>query len=88
MVLRKVQLAMPGKNLHEGWSAISEAPRDGTPVILWLLEDETPPEAPKFVGYWTANPNAGIGYRRLFGDPPSFCSDRQVRGWRQLLRGE
>ena len=29
---------------HEGgWSPVSAAPRDGTPVILWLAEDDAPP---------------------------------------------
>ena len=33
-----------------GWSPISTAPRDGTSVILWMIEDETPPEVPLSVG--------------------------------------
>jgi hypothetical protein len=72
--------------LKRDWSPISLAPRDGTPVILWLIEVETPPEMPEPVGYWTVNPEAGVGYWRLFGDPPRFCSDRQIRGWKPLLR--
>jgi hypothetical protein len=36
------------------------------PVILWMIEDETPPEIPEPVGYWTLN-KAGVGYWRLFG---------------------
>jgi hypothetical protein len=67
------------------WSPISTAPRDGTPVIFWMIEDETPPEAPLSVGFWTLNPKAGIGYWRLFGDPPRFCSDRQIQAWKSLL---
>jgi hypothetical protein len=69
------------------WSPISTAPRDGTPVIFWMIENETSPEVPLSVGFWTLNPKAGIGYWRLFGDPPRFCSDRQIRGWRPLLHG-
>ena len=68
------------------WSPISTAPRDGTPVIFWMIEDETPPEVPLSVGFWTLNRKAGIGYWRLFGDPPRFCSDRQIRAWKPLLR--
>jgi hypothetical protein len=55
-------------------------------VILWMIEDETPPEVPLSVGFWTLNQKAGVGYWRLFGDPPRFCSDKQIRGWKPLLR--
>jgi len=72
--------------LREGWSPISTAPRDGTPVILWMVEDDAPPEVPQSVGYWTLNPKVGLGYWRLFGDPPRFCSDRLIKAWRPLLR--
>lgn len=77
---------MARTNLSEGWSPISDAPRDGTPVILWMIQDETPPEIPEPVGFWTANPKAGVGYWRLLGDPPRFCSDTQIQGWKRLLR--
>ncbi len=77
---------MSRTNLSEGWAPISAAPRDGTPVILWMIEDEAPPETPQPVGYWTLSSEADIGYWRVFGDPPRFCSDRQIRGWRPLLR--
>jgi hypothetical protein len=72
--------------LSEGWSPVSTAPRDGTPVILWVIGDATPSEIPEPVGFWTLHPKAGVGYWRLFGDPPRFCADRQIRGWRPLLR--
>ncbi|GEO19280.1 hypothetical protein MAE02_69760 [Microvirga aerophila] len=70
-----------------GWSPISAAPRDGTPVILWRAEDDDPPALPLTVGFWTINPQAGVGYWRIFADPPRFCSDRQIRGWKPLLHG-
>jgi hypothetical protein len=70
-----------------GWSPISAAPRDGTPVILWTTEDDDPPILPLTVGFWTINSTAGIGYWRIFGDPPRFCADRHIRGWRPLLHG-
>jgi hypothetical protein len=76
---------MARTNLGEGWSPISAAPRDGTPVILWMIENETSPEVPEPVGCWMLNAVTGIGYWRIFGDPPRFCSDRQIRGWRPLL---
>ncbi|WP_201864708.1 hypothetical protein [Microvirga soli] len=68
------------------WCPITAAPRDGTPIVLWMIESEAPPEIPQPVGYWALSPKAGIGYWRLFGDPPRFCSDRQIRGWKPLLR--
>ena len=77
---------MAKTNLGEGWSPISAAPRDGTPVILWMIANKTSLEAPQPVGYGTLNPATGIGYWRLFGDSPRFCSDRQIRGWKPLLR--
>jgi hypothetical protein len=73
-------------NMRGGWSPVSAAPRDGTPVILWMAKDEAPPSLPLTVRFWTTNPKAGVGYWRIFGDPPRFCSDRQIRGWRPLLR--
>ena len=69
------------------WHSLSKAPRDGTPVILWMAEDKTPPVLPLTVGFWTVNPEAGVSYWRIFGDPPRFCSDRQIRGWMPLLCG-
>jgi hypothetical protein len=68
------------------WSPISVAPRDGTPVVLWMAEDDTPPVLPLNVGFWTINLKAGVGYWRIFGDPPRFCSDRQIQAWKPLLR--
>ena len=70
-----------------GWSPISAAPRDGTPVILWMAEDDVSPVLPLAVGFWTINSKAGVSYWRLFGDHPRFCSDRLIRGWRSLLHG-
>jgi hypothetical protein len=72
--------------LKGNWSPISAAPRDGTLVILWMIEDETPPKLPEPAGFWMVNRGASVGYWRLFGDPPRFCSDRQIRGWKPLLR--
>ena len=70
------------------WHPVHLAPRDGTPVILWLVEDEAPPVLPQPVGFWAVNPHAGVGYWRLFGDHPCFYSDRQIRGWMPLLHDE
>jgi hypothetical protein len=75
-----------GKTIAGVWSPIGAALMNGTPVILWLEEDEMPPVFPQPVGFWTVNPQAEVGYWRLFGDPPRFCSDRYIRGWRPCLR--
>jgi hypothetical protein len=68
------------------WSPIGSKPRDGTPVILWVAKDEMPPALPLNVGFWTVNAQAGVGYWQIFEDPPRFCSDRQIRAWKPLLR--
>jgi hypothetical protein len=70
-----------------GWAPVSTAPRDGTPVILWMVEDEAPLVLPATVGFWTTSLEGKVGYWRIFADPPRFCSDRQIRGWRPLLHG-
>ncbi|MGF9764619.1 hypothetical protein AAII07_57025 [Microvirga sp. 0TCS3.31] len=71
------------------WFPIGKAPRDGTPVILWIDDDEVPPVLPETVGFWVTNPITGVGYWRIFGrrDSRHSYADRQVRGWKPLLRG-
>lgn len=67
-----------------GWSPISTAPRDGTPVILWMAEDADPPVLPLTVGFRTISPQAGVGYWRLFGDhraPAPIGSSRGGNGF-------
>jgi hypothetical protein len=76
--------------LSGGWSPVSAAPRDGTPVILWLAADDAPPALPLAVGFWTADHRTGAVYWRLFGDleGTQSCSDEQIRAWRPLLRAD
>ncbi len=71
-----------------GWFPLSAAPRDGTPVVLWMAQDDDPPVLPLIVGFWTISSAASVGYWRIFGDPPRFCSDRQIRAWKPLLRDQ
>jgi hypothetical protein len=71
----------------EDWHPVRLAPRDGTPVILWMAESDTPPVLPLTAGFWTISPKAEVGYWQIFGDQPRFCSDRQIRGWMPLLHG-
>ena len=73
--------------MRGSWSPMSTAPRDGTPVILWMAENDTAPVFPLIAGFWTISVKAGVGYWRIFGDQPRFCSDRQIRGWMPLLHG-
>jgi hypothetical protein len=75
-----------------GWFPLSAAPRDGTPVVLWMAQDDDLPVLPLIVGFWTISSSASVGYWRIFGDPPRFCSDRQIRGslplvWARTLSG-
>ena len=37
---------MSRTTMSGGWASVATAPRDGTPVSLCMIEDETPPEAP------------------------------------------
>jgi hypothetical protein len=60
-------------SMRRGWSSVSTAPHDGTPVILWIAQDEAPPSLPEPVGFWTINPTAGVGYWQIFGDPRTFA---------------
>lgn len=64
-----------------GWSPIGTAPRDGTPVIPWMVEDETPPSLPLTVGFWTVNTVAGLSGWRIFGAEADlqFRKDEQIR---------
>jgi hypothetical protein len=74
--------------LSGGWAPVNAVPRDGTPVILWLAQDDTPPALPLTVGFWTVDTATGLGCWWIFGDleATQFYSDEQIRGWRPLLR--
>jgi hypothetical protein len=54
-------------SMSSGWFPVSTAPRDGTPVVLWMVEDEMPPALPLIGGYWTVNTATGLGGWRIFG---------------------
>jgi|EndMetStandDraft_3_1072993.scaffolds.fasta_scaffold407996_1 hypothetical protein len=68
------------------WLDVSAAPRDGTPIILWLEDDEAAPPFVVTVGLWKADPDAGISYWRVFevDETPTIYFDRHIRGWRPL----
>lgn len=68
------------------WLDVSAAPRDGSPVLLWVEDDETPPTFPVTVGLWEVDPRAGLSYWRVFGakDSTALFFDQHVRGWMPL----
>jgi hypothetical protein len=74
--------------LSGGWAPVSAAPREGTPVVLWLVQDDAPSVLPLTVGFWMVNTATGIGCWRIFGnlEETQSCSHEQIRGWRPLLR--
>jgi hypothetical protein len=68
------------------WYPTSAAPRDGTPVILWIEDDQAPPYYPVTVGAWTRDDVSGTGYWRVFGGRYGTHSyfDHHIRGWVHL----
>jgi hypothetical protein len=65
------------------WLDVSAAPRDGSPVILWIDDDEAPPAFPVTAGLWEVDAVSGISYWRVLGpkDGASVFFDQQIRGW-------
>ena len=72
--------------MMDKWLDVSAAPRDGTPVILWIDDDEAPPAFLVTVGAWEEDPTAGVSYWRVFGakDGTSMYFDQHVQGWMPL----
>ncbi|PVE20522.1 hypothetical protein DC522_31795 [Microvirga sp. KLBC 81] len=72
----------------EDWYPVRLAPRDGTPVILWIEDEEAPPLFPVTVGMWEVDDISGLGNWRVFS--PRFTTslyfDRHIVGWRPLPR--
>ena len=70
------------------WLSVSAAPRDGTPVILWIADNEAPPTYPVTVGVWETDDITGASYWRVFGDPFGVHTyfDQHVMGWKPLPR--
>ena len=68
------------------WLDVSATPRDGSPVILWIDDNEAPPTFPVTVGSWEVDPAAGVSYWRVFGTKgmPALYFDQHVRGWMPL----
>jgi hypothetical protein len=65
------------------WLDVSAAPRDGSPILLWIQDDEDPPNFPVTVGFWEANTIFEIGIWRVFSaSGSSTYFDQHVRGWK------
>ena len=69
------------------WRPFNLAPRDGSPVVLWLKHNEAPPVYPVTVGFWITRELLEIRRWAMFGDPDGArsCSDEDICGWRPLL---
>jgi hypothetical protein len=50
------------------WMSVSAAPRDGTPIILWVAGSEAPLVYPVTIGVWVTDDITGASYWRVFGD--------------------
>jgi hypothetical protein len=70
------------------WYPVRLAPRDGTPVILWIEDEEAPPAYPVTVGVWVTDDMMERSYWRVFGAPYGTHTyfDWHVVGWRPLPR--
>jgi hypothetical protein len=51
----------------EDWYPVRLAPRDGTPVILWIEDQDAPPAYPVTVGVWERDDITGRRHWRVFG---------------------
>ena len=72
---------MSEASLSGDWFPLETAPRDGTPMILWMAEDQAPPALPVTVGFWTIHRQAGVGYSQIFGITRAFApTDRSTDG--------
>ncbi len=70
------------------WYPVRLAPRDGTPVILWIEDEEAPPAYPVTVGTWETDSMTGRSHWRVFGAQfgTHVYFDQHVVGWRALPR--
>ena len=69
------------------WLDVSAAPCDGSPTLLWIHDDEAPPDFPVTVGFWETDTVFEVGSWRVFSARgPSTYLDQNVRGWMPLPR--
>jgi hypothetical protein len=73
--------------IMDDWYPVRLAPRDGTPVNLWIEDAEAPPTYPVTVGFWEMDNIFEVGFWRVFSARgPSTYFDQHVWGWRPLPR--
>jgi hypothetical protein len=72
----------------DDWYPVRLAPRDGTPVILWVEDLDAPPVFPGTVSVWETDDITGASYWRVFGGRygTSAYFDQHILGWRPLPR--
>ena len=72
----------------ERWQPVSTAPRSGTPVLLWIHDEEAPPTYPVTVGAWVSDYMTGRSYWRVFSNVigTHIYFDQHIRGWMWLPR--
>ena len=70
------------------WLDVSAAPRNGTPVILWVEDKKAPPTYPVTVGVWETDDITGVSCWRVFADHYGTHNyfDQHIRGWMPLPR--
>jgi hypothetical protein len=72
----------------EDWYPARLAPRDGTPVILWIEDANAPPVFPVTVGVWETDDIMGTSYWRVFAKAygTDCYFDQHIVGWKPLPR--
>ncbi len=69
------------------WLPVETAPRDGSPVLLWIEDRDAPPIYPVTVGVWSVDHLDGARFWHVFSkafDGSSAYFDDHVRGWMPL----
>jgi hypothetical protein len=76
----------PGKSHHGRLVSVRLAPRDGTPVTLWMEDAEAPPTYPVTVGVWETDDITRRSHWRVFGARYGTHTyfDQHIVGWRPL----
>ena len=70
--------------IMDDWYPVRLAPRDGTPVILWMEDAEAPPTYPVTVGVWETDDITRRSHWRVFGARYGTHTyfDQHIVGWR------
>lgn len=73
--------------MHD-WYPVRLAPRDGTPVILWIEDGEGPPTYPVTVGVWETDDITTRSHWHIFGARYGTHTyfDQHIVGWQPQPR--